>query len=224
MASLEELKSALQETLESRGSLDKLRAQLRAEIFHTLDDQTEPRPEISDENLILNELIREYLVHNKLHHTVSVFLAESGQPSEPFGRAFLASEIGVSDDPNSRGKPLLNSLLRQAKEAKAAKTARITAGIASTGPTSRQPGQPGPSSTYQPAQTSGAPYGQPQSQTFTFGATNGGPGATGSHFTQSRQPMLSETNTVRPPPAPAADDYDDSFASYQPYIQISNFK
>lgn len=44
----------------------------------------------SNENLLINELIREYLIFNGYRETLSVFLPEAGQPAvRPFDRQFL---------------------------------------------------------------------------------------------------------------------------------------
>ncbi|XP_035763609.1 lisH domain-containing protein FOPNL [Neolamprologus brichardi] len=102
MATITELKCALRETLESRGVLGQLKARIRAEVFSALDDQREPRPPVSHENLIINELIREYLEFNKYRYTASVLTAESGQPEVPLDRQFLANELKVTEDPSSK--------------------------------------------------------------------------------------------------------------------------
>ncbi|XP_077575223.1 centrosomal protein 20 [Stigmatopora nigra] len=111
MATISELKCAIRETLESRGVLDQLKARIRAEVFGALDDQREHRPPLSHENLIINELIREYLEFNKYRHTASVLKAESGQPQVPLDRQFLASELKVAEDMSSKSVPLLYGLL-----------------------------------------------------------------------------------------------------------------
>jgi hypothetical protein len=52
--------------------------------------QDAPRPEPSDDTLVINELIREYLIFNGYRDTLSVFLPESGHPqTRPFDRQFL---------------------------------------------------------------------------------------------------------------------------------------
>lgn len=66
---------AVRETLESRGVLSQLKARIRAEVFSVLDDRREPRPPLSHENLLINELIREYLEFNKYRYTASVLTA-----------------------------------------------------------------------------------------------------------------------------------------------------
>ncbi|KAG7214536.1 hypothetical protein INR49_023051 [Caranx melampygus] len=103
--------SAVRDTLESRGVLGQLKARIRAEVFSALDDQREPRPPLSHENLLINELIREYLEFNKYKYTASVLTAESGQPEAPLDRQFLASELKVAEDSSSKSVPLLYGLV-----------------------------------------------------------------------------------------------------------------
>lgn len=67
--------SAIKETLESRGVWAQLKAGIRAEVFGVLDNTGEPRPPLSHENLLINELIREYLEFNKYRYTASVLTA-----------------------------------------------------------------------------------------------------------------------------------------------------
>ncbi|MBN3303874.1 FOPNL protein, partial [Amia calva] len=111
MATITELKCALKETLESRGVLGQLKARIRAEVFSALDDQSQARPPLSHENLLINELIREYLEFNKYRYTASVLTAESGQPEVPLDRQFMSNELNVVEDPSTRSVPLLYGLL-----------------------------------------------------------------------------------------------------------------
>ncbi|XP_042613717.1 lisH domain-containing protein FOPNL isoform X1 [Cyprinus carpio] len=118
MATITELKSALRETLEARGVLGQLKARIRAEVFSALDDESAPRPPLSHENLLINELIREYLEFNKYRYTASVLTAESGQPEVPLDREFVASELNVAEDSSAKAvsvlvffRPLLYGLL-----------------------------------------------------------------------------------------------------------------
>ncbi|OMJ70259.1 hypothetical protein SteCoe_31808 [Stentor coeruleus] len=113
MATMEDLKTALKETLFKRGVLGDIKAKIRAEIFAALDDQDVNRPRINDENLLINELIREYFQYNNYHHALSVFLAESGQPAQPvIERVHMARELRVSEDAKSRSVPLMYGLVR----------------------------------------------------------------------------------------------------------------
>ena len=112
MTNVNELKDALKETLEERGVLNQIRALMRQSIFEAIESSDDkPKPKLTDENLIINELIREYLIYNNYLHTNSVFLAESGQPNEAFDRNFLSKELNIVEDSSSRKLPLLYSAL-----------------------------------------------------------------------------------------------------------------
>ncbi|CAF0782046.1 unnamed protein product [Rotaria sp. Silwood1] len=111
MSTLEDLRSAVKQTLEQNGSLAATRAKLRADIFATLQDSTEVKPRIPHENLLINELIIEYLNYNNLHCAASVLAAESGQPTPSLGRNFVAEQLNIHDDDKTRQLPLLYSLL-----------------------------------------------------------------------------------------------------------------
>ncbi|XP_069666115.1 centrosomal protein 20 isoform X3 [Haliaeetus albicilla] len=102
MATVAELKAVLKDTLEKRGALGQIKARIRAEVFNALDDQSEPRPPLSHENLLINELIREYLEYNKYKYAASVLTAESGQSEVPLDRQFLAKELNIVEDANGK--------------------------------------------------------------------------------------------------------------------------
>ena len=90
MASLEDLKNVLRETLEQKGVLNEVKAKIRAEIFTALDSVNVGKPPLSNENMIINEMIREYLEYNKYYNTASVLVTETGQPHEPpFDKQYL---------------------------------------------------------------------------------------------------------------------------------------
>ncbi|XP_021553992.1 centrosomal protein 20 isoform X5 [Neomonachus schauinslandi] len=82
MATVAELKAVLKDTLEKRGVLGHLKARIRAEVFNALDDESEPRPSLSHENLLINELIREYLEFNKYKYTASVLISDDHRRTE----------------------------------------------------------------------------------------------------------------------------------------------
>nr|XP_020664081.1 lisH domain-containing protein FOPNL [Pogona vitticeps] len=113
MASVTELKAVLKDMLEKRGTLGQIKARIRAEVFNALDDPSEPRPVLSHENLLINELIREYLEFNKYKYAASVLTAESGQPEVPLDRGFLVNELNIVEDHSSRSVPLLYGIIAQ---------------------------------------------------------------------------------------------------------------
>ncbi|XP_068178056.1 centrosomal protein 20 isoform X3 [Antennarius striatus] len=78
MATINELKCAIKDKLESRGVLGQLKARIRAEVFSALEDHKEPGPPLSHENLIINQLILEYLEFNNYRYAASVLSAGEG--------------------------------------------------------------------------------------------------------------------------------------------------
>ncbi|NXC38242.1 FOPNL protein, partial [Penelope pileata] len=111
MATIAELKAVLKDTLEKRGALGEIKARIRAEVFNALDDRSEPRPPLSHENLLINELIREYLEFNAYRYTASVLTAEAGQPEVPLDRQFLVKELNIVEDANGKSVPLLYGII-----------------------------------------------------------------------------------------------------------------
>jgi len=105
MASLEDLKNVLRETLEQKGVLGKVKSQIRAEIFTALDADNAGKPAIPQENVLINEMIREYLEYNKYYNTLSVMLAESGQPQDPpFDRNYIERKLQITGQGNQASK------------------------------------------------------------------------------------------------------------------------
>ncbi|CAM9136439.1 unnamed protein product, partial [Hapterophycus canaliculatus] len=97
---IDDLKEALVENLEQRGVLGKLKARVMAEVFHTLEGPQEGLlpPPLSNENLLINELVRDYLSYNGYANALGVFMAESGQPSDrSLDRTFIRDELGLTE-------------------------------------------------------------------------------------------------------------------------------
>ncbi len=135
-AGLDELRSALLAALEQRGTLEEMRARVRAEIFATIDPRAgvgsggameesggrAPAP--PHETVVANELVREFLRFHGCEHTLSVFRAECGEAAgarvgddsatPTLGRELLCRELGVLDSAGPSGSsklPLLYSLV-----------------------------------------------------------------------------------------------------------------
>ena len=111
MTTVEELKNALKETLEQKGVLNEIRVKMRQSIFEVIESDDKPQTKLSNENLIINALIKEYLDYNKYLHTSSVFQAESGQPKDKLDRNFIASELNIVETNQSQKVPLLYSII-----------------------------------------------------------------------------------------------------------------
>lgn len=132
MAKIEDLKAVLKETLENKGVLNQVRARIRAEVFNALDDQTEMKPTLSNENFLINELIREYLDFNKYNYTKSVLMVESGQPTEKIDRRFLLQQLNMEEMQEPRKIPLLYGMLSHflRKEEKVFKSDQLPSAVA----------------------------------------------------------------------------------------------
>lgn len=111
MSSLEDLKTILKEALDNKGITNEVKAKLRAEIFTILEDNSFEKPRLSQENLLINELIREYMDFNHYKYSKSVFLRESHQPPNPVNREIIAAELHVKEDNTSRQVPLIYTLV-----------------------------------------------------------------------------------------------------------------
>lgn len=117
------LKEALRDALEQRGVLDDMRAQLRAHLFGAIHDERRPRLPLSNENLLLNELIREYLVFNHYNCAASTLVAESGQPPEPMQPGLLQEQLGV--ERGGSPLPLLYLIFHRLQQDKASRAADV---------------------------------------------------------------------------------------------------
>ncbi|XP_014679083.1 PREDICTED: lisH domain-containing protein FOPNL-like isoform X2 [Priapulus caudatus] len=84
---------------------------MRAEIFRSLEDTSRPPPRLTDENLLINELIREYLLFNNYRYTESVLVSESGLPEMPLDRELLTKTLNVTQSGASSRVPLLYGIL-----------------------------------------------------------------------------------------------------------------
>ena len=108
-ATLTDMKEVLKEHLEKNGTLNEIRSKMRAEIFNTLNNQPKNTNQLSEQNLIINELIREYLVYNNYNYTNSVLIPEASQPAEPLDRNFIANRLNIKQDTQTQQLPLLYS-------------------------------------------------------------------------------------------------------------------
>lgn len=112
MANVNDLKAAIKDILQSNGTLNKIRAEIRESIYQAIETNDQVKPKLPEENLLINELIREYMSYNGYYHSASVFISESGQPEDsPLDRNFIAKELNVIENNSSKNLPLLYSLI-----------------------------------------------------------------------------------------------------------------
>ncbi|XP_014216926.1 uncharacterized protein LOC106645548 [Copidosoma floridanum] len=116
-----ELRELVVQTLENNGVLAKVRAELRASVFLTLEEQESvlnPEPFLnksvkqylsSSQGKILFSLVREFLEYFGLDYTMSVYDPETycGKEYNYMGRQKLSEEFGIDSK-----EPLLGELLK----------------------------------------------------------------------------------------------------------------
>ncbi|KAJ3015343.1 hypothetical protein HKX48_004650 [Thoreauomyces humboldtii] len=166
MSSYDDLKDALRESLETRGTLTDVRAHIRAEVFRALHDPDERPPPPPRETALMNELVREYLRYMGYRHSLSVFASESDLPRTPMPRAALADELNVSVEQRSYPPvlPLLYGLALKSQFGEApipepgkqkieaavvANSPRKAKPFGKKAPVGRKPPPPVPTSTYE---------------------------------------------------------------------------
>lgn len=129
-----EAKNRVIETLSKDGSIDQLRAMLRAQVVRTLEAEKKAqlgsaakyikplslstaRKVISNEDgLLCAELIREFLTFYKLEHTLSVFVPEMSLHSDfPKQRDEMMRECGMSKSADLESKPLLLNMVEKVR-------------------------------------------------------------------------------------------------------------
>ena len=111
MDSIEELKTSLKETLIKEGILNKIKAEMRQEIYNFIDKDNEPKPNLTKENFIINLLIKEYFDYNNYTFSSNVLVSETGQIKTDFNRDELTKELNIIESVNNKNKPLLYSIL-----------------------------------------------------------------------------------------------------------------
>jgi lisH domain-containing protein FOPNL len=99
---MEDLKTVVNDALDNKGVINELKSKLRAEIFTILEDSSSPKPVMSQENLLINELIRDYMTFNHYNYSKSVFLKETNQPTEQLDRDVIAAELHIQENKTSR--------------------------------------------------------------------------------------------------------------------------
>lgn len=116
--SRDSMQAILRDALDSSGKLQPIKAQLRALVFQALDSsspETKVRLPPPPENILINELIREYLQFNGYESTASVLCTEAGlgdAVSAP--RSVVATQLRMHAAPKE--VPLLYSIIHELRE------------------------------------------------------------------------------------------------------------
>ena len=119
MDSTEKLKSSLKESLINKGILNKIKAHMRQEIYNILDNDNDndndnyfnQKPKLTKENIIINELIKEYFIFNGYTFSSNVLQSEVGQTNNNLNRDNIIKELNIIENGNNKNRPLLYTIL-----------------------------------------------------------------------------------------------------------------
>ena len=114
MDSMEKLKSSLKESLINKGILNEIKAHMRQEIYNILDNDNDndinQKPKLTKENIIINELIKEYFNFNGFKFSSNVLQSEVGQTNN-LNRNDIIRELNIIENENNKNKPILYNIL-----------------------------------------------------------------------------------------------------------------
>ncbi|XP_068698862.1 centrosomal protein 43-like isoform X1 [Montipora foliosa] len=120
-----ELRDMVAQTLESKGVLGKIRAQLRASVFLALEEQEGAEgkiplmnPELkkflsTNEGCLVTGLVREFLEYFDLDFTIAVFDPETNFSDKYSGRNNLAKDLKIQDSNGAASRPLLAEVVKR---------------------------------------------------------------------------------------------------------------
>lgn len=92
-----DLVDAVKDALLKNGAYNKLKSQLRAEIYSILEDKEVQSPEKPAVVFLAAEIIKEFLIKFKLNNTLSVFSEEMGHPHQMYtDKDFIGQELGLN--------------------------------------------------------------------------------------------------------------------------------
>jgi lisH domain-containing protein FOPNL len=110
---------ALRETLERNGALDDIKTEIRMIVIRCINQclpsstngEAPTLPSQPIENVLINEMVAEYLSFNGYVTTLSMFVAEcQTSESDRLGEYFIRAELGL-ERPNEGGLALLYEIV-----------------------------------------------------------------------------------------------------------------
>lgn len=114
-----DLINAVQDAMKRRGLFSKLKAQVRAEVYHILEDKSVVMPEKPHDIFVVSELVKEFLSLLGLKNTLSVFCEEMGQPKEmAVDRGVIGAELGLNTLGTEPSVPLLMMIIEHLKRSR----------------------------------------------------------------------------------------------------------
>ena len=106
----------MKESLINKGILNEIKAHIRQEIYNILDndndnDDINQKPKLTKENIIINELIKEYFNFNGYKFSSNVLQSEVGQTNNNLNRNDIIRELNIIENENNKNKPILYNIL-----------------------------------------------------------------------------------------------------------------
>ena len=122
MATEKDLVNAVRESLKAGGELSRMKAEMCTEVIKLLDNLNKGNkaklPKQSQDIILLNELIREYLDWMGYKYSSTVFTSECDLSKKPLDRFLLVQSLGVKESDSSNNVPLLCSIMETFKNLK----------------------------------------------------------------------------------------------------------
>ena len=88
---------------------------MRQEIYNILDNDNDndinQKPKLTKENIIINELIKEYFNFNGFKFSSNVLQSEVGQTNNNLNRNDIIRELNIIENENNKNKPILYNIL-----------------------------------------------------------------------------------------------------------------
>ena len=105
----------MKESLINKGILNEIKAHMRQEIYNILDNDNDndinQKPKLTKENIIINELIKEYFNFNGFKFSSNVLQSEVGQTNNNLNRNDIIRELNIIENENNKNKPILYNIL-----------------------------------------------------------------------------------------------------------------
>ena len=93
----------MKETIINKGILNEIKANMRQEIYNILDKDNDinQKPKLTRENMLINELIKEYFIFNGYKFSANVLQSEVGQTNSDFNRNNIIKELNIIENKNN---------------------------------------------------------------------------------------------------------------------------
>ena len=108
----DDLLGSVKDVLDRKGVTSQIKARIRAEVYHALEDKTVSAPTKPKGVYLASEIMKDFLQNMKYSSTLSVFSEEVGVSEDgPVDRDFILHELGLNGAETDRSIPLIMLLV-----------------------------------------------------------------------------------------------------------------